>query len=65
MAEPFKNLVSPTSIATLSAAIEAVHPFDAAAFRATAGAGLEALELKARVAHVARALRPHLPAWPP
>ena len=65
MAEPFKNLVSPTSIATLSAAIEAVHPFDAAAFRATAGAGLEALELKARVAHVARALRPHLPAaWP-
>lgn len=65
MAEPFKNLVNPASIARLAHAIEAVAPLDVAAFCAEATAGLEALELKARVAHVARALRPRLPApWP-
>lgn len=65
MAEPFKNLVNPGSIARLGAAVAAVAPFDEAGFAAAAADGLDALELKARVAHVARALRPRLPErWP-
>ena len=66
MPEPLKNLVGPTLIGTLADRIGAVHPaFPARAFVAAANDGLEALELKARVRHVAAALRPRLPeAWP-
>jgi len=66
VAEPFKNLVSPASVQQLSDALSAVYPdFASERFRASATDGLEALELKARVAHVADALRAELPdAWP-
>lgn len=66
MAEPFKNLVNPGGIAGLAARIRAVYPpFDADTFVAAATDGLDSLELKARVRHVAAALRPRLPApWP-
>ncbi len=62
MAEPFKNMVSPESVARLAAALLSREPVAAGAFVRNATAGLDTLELKARVAHVARALRPHLPA---
>lgn len=66
MAEPFKELVGPGSVATLAEAVQrAWPPFDAAGFQAAALSGLGALELKARVRHVAAALRARLPsAWP-
>ncbi len=65
MPEPFKNLVNTEAIARIGAAIAAVAPFDERGFEARAGAGLEPLELKARVRHVADALRAFLPeSWP-
>lgn len=66
MPEPFKNHVRPEVIAALAARIQAVHPvFPAADFVMAASSGLEPLELKARVRHVADALRPRLPEdWP-
>lgn len=62
MAEPFKNMVSPESVARLAEAFLAGDRAAAEAFTRTATDGLDQRELKARVAHVARALRPHLPA---
>jgi 3-methyladenine DNA glycosylase AlkC len=65
MAEPFKNLVSADSIAAIARMLARSGPFDTAGFAADATRGLEHLELKARVAHVARALRPRLaPSFP-
>lgn len=66
MAEPFKNLVNGETIRRVAEHVRCVYPtFDADGFVASAEDGLERLELKARVAHVARALRPRLPAnWP-
>ncbi|MBM4367583.1 MAG: DNA alkylation repair protein [Deltaproteobacteria bacterium] len=61
MAEPFKNLVNAESIARIGQAVAAVAPFDAAGFERRAVAGLEPLELKARIRHVAGALRAYLP----
>lgn len=65
MPEPFKNWIHPGIVARLADDVLGVYPsFDADGFRSMA-AGLEPLELKARVTHVARALRHHLPAhWP-
>jgi 3-methyladenine DNA glycosylase AlkC len=61
MAEPFKNLINAASIAALAERLEtAVPDFDRASFEASANAGLEALELKARVAQVAQAMHPWL-----
>lgn len=63
MAEPFKNLVSTDAVAGIARAVAAVRPdFDAERFVADASRGLEPLELKARVKHVAGVLRRHLPA---
>jgi 3-methyladenine DNA glycosylase AlkC len=57
----FKHEVNAETIAALGSAVAELDPaFDAAGFRAVAGAGLEPLELKARVAHVAAALDAHL-----
>lgn len=61
MPTPFKEHVGAAAVARLADAIAAVDPtFDAPAFAADALAGLDALELKARIAHVAAALEPHL-----
>ncbi len=63
MAEPFKLLVDRAAVSRLAAAILRVYPaFDAPGFVAKAADGLDPLELKARVQHVARALRAALPA---
>ncbi len=65
MPEPFKNLVNAEAIRRIGAAVAAVAPFDARGFQVRATAGLDALELKARVRHVAEALRAFLPeSWP-
>lgn len=62
MAEPYKHWIHDGVLARIGADLRAVWPpFDEAGFRRTATAGLEPLELKARVAHVADALRPFLP----
>jgi 3-methyladenine DNA glycosylase AlkC len=62
MPEPFKNLISPDSMARLADGLVAGTPdFPRDAFHAGAAAGLEALELKDRVRHVAGVLRAHLP----
>ncbi|MGB0121612.1 MAG: hypothetical protein WBP55_11750 [Solirubrobacterales bacterium] len=58
----FKDRISPVSIGELSAAFEAASgDFPAASFVARATDGLAALELKARVIHVADALASALP----
>lgn len=66
MAEPFKHLIDADSIADHAARLSAIDPdFPAAAFIEEATEGLDDLELKARVAHVAEALRQALPEdWP-
>ena len=66
MAEPFKNWINPGSIRGLGEQIRRVYPgFPLDAYQAAATDGLEALELKPRVAQVADALRDALPeAWP-
>ncbi|MSQ02994.1 MAG: DNA alkylation repair protein [Myxococcales bacterium] len=62
MAEPFKNLIGPAGVRRLADAVAAVLPIDVEGFVADAVRGLDALELKARVAQVAACLRPRLPA---
>lgn len=66
MAEPFKDLISPTAVRRLAGEIGSAEPhFDAERFIAAATTGLDAHELKGRVRHVAHALRAHLPSeWP-
>lgn len=62
---PFKDSIDRPAIARLAGALAAARAsFDAEGFTAAAGCGLGALELKARVRHVAAALRPRLaPTW--
>ncbi|MFT5680214.1 MAG: 3-methyladenine DNA glycosylase AlkC [Myxococcota bacterium] len=62
MPEPFKNFISPASMAQLADGLFTGTPtFPRDAFLAAAIDGLEPLELKARVRHVARALHASLP----
>lgn len=62
MAEPFKERLNAAAVRRMANAISAAWPdFDSAAFIADGTRGLDALELKARVEHLAQALRPHLP----
>lgn len=62
MAEPLKQRVDVEVIADLASRASEVWPeFDADAFRASAGVGLEELELKGRVAQIADALADQLP----
>lgn len=56
---PFKDAVDAAAVGRLAAALGS--GIDGEAFVAEAVAGLDELELKARVAHVARALGRHLP----
>ncbi len=65
LAEPFKNWIHPGVVDHLAEDVARVYPsFDIDGFRSRAR-GLDRLELKARVTHVARALGHHLPeAWP-
>jgi 3-methyladenine DNA glycosylase AlkC len=63
MAEPFKNLLNADLVRTAGQHLRRVWPaFDRSRFERTAIAGLQALELKARVQHVAVALEAVLPA---
>lgn len=58
----FKDEISAGSVTKLAEVLAAEAPsFDSRGFRRTATAGLEALELKARIAHVATALGDALP----
>ena len=62
MAEPFKNLINPAVVDAIGHHLKrADRRFDRSAFNAAALPGLEALELKARVLQVARALASTLP----
>lgn len=62
MAEPFKNLVGPELVRTLARHLTRVDDgFPQRRFTRRALAGLEDLELKARVTHVAAALEEALP----
>ncbi len=62
MAEPFKNLVGAQLVADLQSHLRRVHRrFPADRFVQLATTGLDALELKARVQHVAKALSATLP----
>ena len=65
VAEPFKNWVCEASVRRLGTELaRIVVGFDEEHFATTAAAGLEPLELKARVQQVGRAIRPHLsPKW--
>lgn len=63
MGEPFKNLISGEVVRSIGAHLHRVDPsFGRRGFEAQATAGLEALELKARVLHVTTALIAALPA---
>ncbi len=63
MAEPFKNLIDAAAVQAIAHHVQrAGSGFDARGFSQQALAGLEALELKARVLQLARALVAHLPA---
>lgn len=63
MAEPLKNLVDAAAVQAIAHHVQRRwRGFDAAGFTAQAGAGLDGLELKARVLQVAQALVAHLPA---
>jgi 3-methyladenine DNA glycosylase AlkC len=58
----FKDHIDPALVERLAAAVAAVDPtFDATTFRDVAVDGMEGLELKGRIAHVAEALQRTLP----
>jgi 3-methyladenine DNA glycosylase AlkC len=60
--EPFKNLINPALVQSAAKRLHAVHPsFERQRFEQLALDDLEALELKARVLQVARALQSTLP----
>ncbi len=62
MAEPLKNLIDAAAVQAIAHHVQrAWHGFDAAGFSQQALAGLQALELKARVLQLAQALVAHLP----
>ncbi len=61
--EPFKNLLNPALVGEAAAQLQRQHrSFDAAAFKALACEGLDALELKARALQICAALEATLPA---
>jgi 3-methyladenine DNA glycosylase AlkC len=61
--EPFKNLLNAGLVARMAAHLKRADPgFDHRQFAARAGAGLDALEMKARALHIADALEATLPA---
>ena len=61
--QPFKAYLNAELAKRLAEQLKQVHaPFPVEAFVAQASEGLEALELKERTAHIAAALRAHLPA---
>jgi len=62
MAEPFKNMFRAETLGTLAEWLQRGGTFDAAGFHAAACRGLEPLELKDRVRHVATVLVDFLPA---
>lgn len=60
--EPFKNLINAALIDSAAAHLQRAWPgFDRARFTARAGAGLDALEMKARAMQIASALEATLP----
>ncbi|MEV0379676.1 DNA alkylation repair protein [Nonomuraea sp. NPDC050643] len=62
MAQPLKHLINADSVAVLAGGLSAAWaPFPRETFIARALAGLDGLELKARVSHVATALHEALP----
>jgi 3-methyladenine DNA glycosylase AlkC len=62
MAEPFKNLINADTVAAVATHVHrAWKGFDRSAFSQQGLTGLDALELKARVMHLAQALVAHLP----
>lgn len=62
MAEPFRNLLDAAGVRAIAQHLRRVWPrFDAARFERSALAGLDALELAARVRHIADALEATLP----
>lgn len=66
MPQPMKDGLDRRAIARIAGAFERAEPgFDGAGFRRACGRGLDGLELKARVNHIATALRAHLPAHYP
>lgn len=63
MGEPFKNWLSEAAVSRLAGHIARAWPaFPQGEFEAAVLPGIAPLELKARVVHVARGLRPFLPA---
>ena len=65
MAEPLKNLIDAAAVSAIAHHVQrGWSGFDAAGFSQHALAGLDGLELKARVMQVAQALVQHLPADP-
>ncbi len=63
MPEPFKNQLNRQTIAEMGKLMQSAHPeFKYNRFKKAALDGLEDLELKDRSAHIAKALRAHLPA---
>ena len=61
-AQAWKDSVNPEAVALIGGAFKSVHPgFDEQGFQADGSDGLERLELKDRVQHIAGALRKHLP----
>ena len=63
MAEAFKNLINPSTVAQAGQHLQRVWPaFDRQAFERQAAQGLEALEFKARAMQLASALEATLPA---
>jgi len=63
VAEPFKLLIHAGTVAAMGSHLRRARPaFDATRFEALAGAGLDALELKARAMQLADALEATLPA---
>ncbi len=63
MAEPFKNLLNAALVQDAAMHLARTLPrFDSARFVATATAGLDALEIKARAMHICAALEQTLPA---
>lgn len=63
MAEPLKHILNEAAVRWLAESLAAAHPLlDKRAFIAASLDGLESLDLKARAAHIAGAMRTHLPA---
>lgn len=63
MADAFKNLINPSTIALAAGHLQRAAPsFEAAAFIKSATAGLDSLEFKARAMQVCIALQTYLPA---